>query len=136
MRNVARELDEYHTLADTLGLRSLGIEYIDHGMGISAGKLRIVHGHEIGGSGVNVARSKLLKAKTNVLFGHHHRTQEHSQTDMDGNGTGSWAVGCLCQRTPEWARINEWNLGYARVEFEPSGEFTVDNHRIIHGRIR
>lgn len=135
MRNIAKELDEYQSLSDVLGLRALGMEYLDHGMGIKAGKLHIIHGHEIAGAGKYVANRKLMKAKANIIFGHHHTTQEWSETNLDGEELGSWAVGCLCQRTPEWLRFNEWNQGFARIEFDDSGAFTVENNRIIHGKI-
>ena len=136
MRNVARELDEYHGLDDALLLRSLGIHWVDNGLGIQAGKLRIIHGHEISGSGIYVAKRKLNKAKTNIIFGHHHTSQEWTETNIDGHEIGSWAVGCLCQRTPEWNRFSGYTLGFAHVEYGDRGEFTVNNKRIINGQIR
>ena len=136
MRNIAKELDEYQTLEDALGLRPLGITWIDNGMGIRSGKLRIIHGHEISGSGIYVAKRKLNKAKTNVIFGHHHTSQEWTETNLDGEEIGSWAIGCLCQRTPEWNRFSGYTLGFARVEFGSGGEFEVHNKRIIDGVIR
>lgn len=136
MRNVARELDEYQGLDDTLMLRALGIEWIDHGMGLRAGKLRIIHGHEISGSGIYVAKRKLNKAKTNIIFGHHHTSQEWTETNLDGHEIGSWAIGCLCQRTPEWNRFSGYTLGFGRVEFSARGDFEVHNKRIIDGVIR
>ena len=136
MRNVARELDEYHGLDEALLLRGLGIHWVDHGMGLRAGKLRIIHGHEISGSGVYVAKRKLNKAKTNILFGHHHTSQEWTETNLDGHEIGSWAIGCLCQRTPEWNRFSGYTLGFAYVEFSDGGDFEVHNKRIIDGVIR
>jgi hypothetical protein len=32
--------------------------------------------------------------------------------------------------------INKWNLGFAYVEREPDGQFTVHNHTIIKGKVR
>ena len=136
MRNVARELDEYQSLADTLKLRDLGITYVDDGMGIQVGKLRVIHGHEISGSGVYVAKRKLDKAKTNITFGHHHTSQEWTQTDIHGNQTGSWAIGCLCQRTPEWNRFSGYTLGFAHVMFNSDGAFEFHNKRIIDGVVQ
>ncbi len=136
MRNIARELDEYQSLADTLKLREFGIEYVDNGMGIQCGKLRVIHGHEISGSGIYVAKRKLDKAKTNITFGHHHTSQEWTQTDIHGSQLGAWAVGCLCQRTPEWNRFSGYTLGFAHVMFNNSGAFEFHNKRIISGVVR
>ena len=136
MRNVARELDEYQSLADTLKLRDLDITYVDDGMGIQVGKLRVIHGHEISGSGIYVAKRKLDKAKTNITFGHHHTSQEWTQTDIHGQQLGSWAIGCLCQRTPEWNRFSGYTLGFAHVMFNNDGAFEFHNKRIIDGVVR
>ena len=53
-----------------------------------AGKLNIIHGHELARGltdPVNPARGFYNKAKNNVIGGHHHRTSEHPESDINGN---------------------------------------------------
>lgn len=138
LRNARIEMDMARTLAEALGLSSLGITYHDQGMGLRCGKLSIIHGHELGGSGIYVARQKLMRAKTNIVFGHHHTTQDWTERTFGGDTIGAWAVGCLCQRTPEYRPLNEWTHGFAYAEFDhgADGGFTLDNRTIINGQLR
>jgi len=138
LRNARIEMDMARTLAEALGLSSLGIQYHDQGMGLRCGKLSIIHGHELGGSGLYVARQKLMKAKTNIVFGHHHRTQDWTETNIMGDTIGAWAVGCLCQMTPEYRPVNDWTQGFAYAEFDHGGDghFTLANNQIIGGSVR
>jgi hypothetical protein len=48
-----------------------------------------------------------------------------------------WSTGCLCDLTPEYARVNRWNWGFATVTVDTAGSFDVDNYRIsAKGEIR
>jgi hypothetical protein len=48
-----------------------------------------------------------------------------------------WSTGCLCDLTPQYARVNRWNHGMAFVEVANDGSFNVSNFRINkHGDIR
>jgi predicted phosphodiesterase len=100
--------------------------------------LSIVHGHEFSfqiSSPVNPARGFYLKAKTNVLGGHLHRTSEHVERNLTETLVAAWSAGCLCNLHPEYARINNWNHGFALVELEKDSGFHIHNHKIIKGRI-
>lgn len=116
---------------------SRGIHLVKGKRIIKAGKLNIVHAHEFNGvsSPVNPARGFFLKAKTNVIGGHLHRTSEHIESDMNGKVSGAWSVGCLSDLHPQHAPINNWNHGFAWVEVD-GDEFEVHNHKIINGQIR
>jgi hypothetical protein len=50
--------------------------------------------------------------------------------------TFCWSTGCLCDLTPEYARINRWNHGAAIVTVFDDGEYEVHNFRIAHGKVR
>jgi len=116
---------------------SRGIHLVKGKRIIKAGKLNIVHAHEFNGasSPVNPARGFFLKAKTNVIGGHLHRTSEHTESDLNGKVSGAWSTGCLCDLHPEYAPINSWNLGFAWVDIF-GDEFEVHNHKIINGKLR
>ena len=113
-----------------------GVEHVNDRRIIKAGKLNILHGHEIfGGGGVNPARALFLKTSNNAIIGHWHRSSEHYEKLLDNSIIGGWSTGCLCDMHPEYARINKWGHGAATVAVEEDGSFTVDNFRIIDGKI-
>jgi len=124
-----------------LGLEDLDIELIDSKQIAHFGKLMVIHGHEFGESTfspVNPARGIFLRAKTSVLSGHNHQTSAHHENDLNGNPTACFSLGCLCDLSPDYRpfAFTKWNHGFAIVSIEENGYFTVDNHRIIEGRVR
>lgn len=127
-----------------LNLKDLQIEYISnkehikqHGIPYQIGKLFHIHGHEVRASwgAVNVARNVFLKTQRNIIMGHFHTTQEWIQRTVDGEVHGAWAVGCLSQLSAPYAPINNWNHGFAIIEYEDDGSFTVFNRKIINGHV-
>lgn len=123
------------TLPSKLKLHEFNITYHDNGMGVRFGELLCIHGHEVMGGGKYVAATKLAKVKTNVTFGHHHRSQEWFEQQFGGMVRGSWAIGCLSQTNPQYNRYGDEVQGFAYVEFEPDGTFRMDNKRIINGMV-
>ena len=128
-------------ISNILGLDNLGIELIDSKTKAHFGKLLVIHGHEFGESvfsPVNPARGLFLKAKTSVIAGHNHQTSSHHENDLNGNPTGTFSMGCLCDLSPDYRpyAYTKWNHGFAIVDIESDGNFTVHNKRIIQGRVR
>lgn len=120
--------------------REYGAIFVGDKRIIKAGKLNIIHGHE-GQNGVfspvNPARGFYTKFKANVLGGHHHQVSEHSEKDLEGNVITCWSTGCLCELQPAYSPFNKWSHGFAMVAIDGrTGEFEVDNLRIIKGKIR
>jgi hypothetical protein len=104
---------------------------------IQAGKLNIIHGHELAKGfvdPVNPARGFYLKAKANVIGGHHHRTSEHPESDINGHLTGAWSSGCLCDLHPHYMPVNKWNHGFSVIE-NYGTDFKVTNLKIINGKV-
>jgi len=118
--------------------QDLGIEYVTNKRIIKAGKLNILHGHELKINGINVnpARTTFLKTYENTIIGHSHRTSEHTESDINGDIVTCWSVGALCWLHPEWTPINKWNHGFATVRVDDKGHFNVKNRRIIKGEVR
>jgi len=113
-----------------------GIKFIKDKRIIKAGKLNIIHGHEIKvSSPVSPARAFALKAKSNVIGGHLHQSSEVTYKDINGKISGAWSTGCLCDMHPDYAPINDWHYGFAWVEVD-GDEFEVFNHKIINGKIK
>jgi predicted phosphodiesterase len=129
---------ELFTFESVISAKELGIEVVGNKRIIMAGKLNIVHGHEFArgfAAPVNPARGFFLKAKNNVLGGHHHQISSHQEQDINGNIVGAWSTGCLCELHPRYMPINNWSTGFATVEVEKNGAFTVNNHKIINGKV-
>ncbi len=110
---------------------------LDNNRGTRAGKLNIRHGHEFYGSGgVFPARSYFLKAKDNILVSHVHRTSDYTEPNINKKISGGFSIGCLADLDPDYSPNNAYNLGFAFLTVDKSGDFTVNNKRIINGEIR
>jgi hypothetical protein len=71
------------------------------------------------------------------MINHVHRTSEHVEVDMNGKQIGCWSLGAMCDVTPDYnPQVSKHNLGFAIVEKDDSGEFEVQNKKIINGKVR
>lgn len=126
-------------LSTILRFGEYGVQEVKSKQIAKAGKLPLLHGHEFF-SGfappVNPARGLYLKAKESSIIGHHHRTSEHTEVNLSGNVTTTWSVGCLCGLSPEYMPFNSWNNGFAHILVEKSGDYEVNNLRIVENKIR
>lgn len=116
-----------------LKLAEKGIEYVDNKRIVKIGNLSVLHGHEFGRSffsPVNPARGAWMRAKENILVGHHHNTSEHIEKTLNGKIHGAWSQGCLSELNPEYMPINKFNWGFAFV-VNKGNEFQVYNEKII-----
>lgn len=131
-------LDEFD-FQTVMRLGDLGIKFIPDKQIVHAGKLNILHGHELVQSilsPVNIARGLYTKAKDNSICGHHHQTSEHTEKSINGKVVTCWSVGCLSELHPDYSPHNRWNHGFAHIEVEQNGDFEVFNKRIIGGKVR
>lgn len=108
---------------------------------MKVGKLNVIHGHEFGHAmmaPVNPARGLFLRAKCSSLCGHHHQTSEHHENDLNDTAIACWTVGGLCELNPGYRpfAFTKWNHGLAVIDLEEDGSFTVENRRIINGKVR
>jgi predicted phosphodiesterase len=110
------------------------IDYVTDQRPIMVGKLPLLHGHEMGRSGisspVNPSRGVFLRTMHTVLVGHGHRTSTHVEKDMFDREVAVWSTGCLCANNPEYQRIGKTNWGFAMAEVSSDGTFNVRNLRI------
>jgi len=86
---------------------------------------------------VNPARGLFLRAKASILAGHNHQTSAHHENDINGSQTACFSTGCLCDLQPDYRpfAFTKWNHGAAIVELNKEGNFSVDNFRIIEGKV-
>lgn len=134
----AKELEDAVNLTEMLGLDALRIEWVSDRAKITAGGLYIDHGHEYFGGGglVNPARNFFLKTFDNILVGHVHKKSEAIiRRPLDGSYMQAHSIGCLCDLNPRYAPRNQWTHGFALVELDKHGEFTLHNRIIMNGKV-
>lgn len=119
-------------LESMLDLVKYQVKFYENGNILKLGGLHLIHGNESGmkGGGINVARTMLLRAFDNILFGNFHRTQEMSERDRSGKEFAAWSIGGLLNLNPAYLPINSWNHGFAIIEMH-GNEFEVSNKRIL-----
>ena len=139
LANKAPELfgvTEYR-LNKLLHLDDLGFRLVRSKQKAKAGKnLTIIHGHEIYGMNtpVNFARTLQTKMGVCAIAGHRHSTSEHSYKTADQQFVHCWSTGCLCDMTPDYAIVNNWNHGFITIE-KDGNRFQCDNLRIVDGDV-
>lgn len=115
-------------LGEILELEERKIQYVADKRIIMAGDLPILHGHEFqGSSAINPARSMANKLTNSALQGHCHRSSEYLERNVLGHWIKCYSVGCMCELTPEYSRINRWNNGYAFIDIHEDGSFEIQN---------
>jgi len=116
-----------------LGLEYRGIEFLDFYQYVYAGKLPILHGHEVQRIhlAVNPARGLFLKTRSWAACSHCHTTSENNARNIQGTYLTTWSFGCLCDLHPDYNSVNDWNWGTALINIEKNGQFEVINKRIL-----
>ena len=131
--------DPYFHLEERLRLNEERIHLVDDKVLVKAGKLNITHGHHIFKgifTPVSPARGAWVKAKQNIIVGHLHRSSHHVETDINGETTASWSLGCLCEKFPDYQPlVSNSQHGFAHIIVEPNGDFSVKNYTIINGKL-
>lgn len=124
---------------DLAGFGECGVEVVGEQRIVMLGKLPVLHGHELPKgltNSVNPARGAFLRTNDTVLVGHFHRGSQHPDRSLTGRIVKCWSTGCLCDLTPEYARVNKWNHGFATVDVHKTGEFNVVIRDIVEGAVR
>jgi predicted phosphodiesterase len=126
------------TVPQLLMYDDLGVEHIGDQRVIRIAGLRVIHGHEYGGSTyapVNAARWLMLRARRHAIMGHMHHTSEQIDQTIDGTQLATWSVGCLCGLHPRYRRLSSrWNHGFAIIRVSGTN-WEVQNLRIVDGRV-
>lgn len=119
-------------------LDNFGVEYVGDKRVIRLGPLNVLHGHEYKNTiqtPVNPARGLFLRSKTIAMGGHFHQTSEHHEPTLEGKPKGCWSTGCACQLNPPYCPLNKWNHGFAFVDVCNENMFSVDNLRVLDGKV-
>ena len=131
------DMDEFR-LDVLLHVAEYGVQYLPFRSKVVFGDFLIEHGDKIpGAGGVVPARTALMKLKTNCLINHFHKTSSSSQR-VYGPGESTtirgYSLGCLCELTPEYLEINEWNHGFAILK-RNGNLVQVNNYKIEGNQI-
>jgi predicted phosphodiesterase len=131
--------DDYFYLEERLQLNQVKVKILDDKILVKAGKLSITHGHHIfkgAFTPVNPSRGAFLRAKQSLIVGHLHRPSHHPETDLDGNIISCWSTGCLCELRADYSPlVGNTMHGFAHIQIEESGDYTVKNYSIINGKL-
>lgn len=99
-----------------LGLDELRAEGITDKRMIQLGDLNILHGHEFQGAvgqQISPAKGVFDRATEDVIIGHVHKTSVFKKRTLTGKTITCRSTGCLSELHPDFAVINQWNLGFA-----------------------
>lgn len=105
---------------------------------VKHGHLDTLHGHEFFGApsqAVNPARGVFMKTLESCLIGHLHKTSSHTEMSLQGRMITTNSVGCLCYLSPEYARLNKWNHGFAINELTEGSNYITHNKRIFRNKV-
>lgn len=130
-----KELIDINTFENYCSFDGCHVNFVKAYNKIIYGKLNGIHGHELQGSGILVARNRLLKTFDNVISAHSHISQFFTVKDINGNLYGSWLIGCTCNLNPRYNPMNQWMHGFATTEKDETGAFEVDNKMVHNGKI-
>mgnify|MGYP006266567451 CR=1 FL=1 len=132
--------DPYYQVEARLQLEKFNIKFVRENIIVKAGKLPMLHGHTVVRgvfAPVNSARGAYLKTGHSIIIGHTHQVSEHSAKDLLGRKIKVWSTGCLCTLQPDYDPHNiRHSHGFAFIETEANGTYTVSNMEIIDGKIR
>jgi predicted phosphodiesterase len=119
-------------LAELVGFKRYGIEYIDDNVTLSMGKLSGIHGHEYkGGSPLFPAQWLLRKARTCAFTFHFHKADTARGKTATDAVLSCWSVGCGRSLSPSWCTKNEWTWGHAIIDSHIGGNFDFLNYLIL-----
>lgn len=99
--------------------------------------LNLLHGHEYRTgmfNPVGIARWLYMKARTNAACGHGHKVDSFAARNLNAHTIGTWSIGCLCDMTPKYMPLNDWQSGFAIVRRD-GDNFKFSNFIIEDGRV-
>lgn len=107
-------------------------KYIDYGDDhILNGRILLTHGDR---TNIWVTRSNLERYGKSCMFGHTHRIQNFTKTDLNGTDS-AWNIGCMCDLNPHYQYTSavNWAQGFAIIFFSEDRQFYhVEQIRIHH----
>ncbi|MDD5051085.1 MAG: metallophosphoesterase [Candidatus Pacebacteria bacterium] len=123
-------------LNDLLHFEKIGIDYVCNERVIVAGKVNILHGHEIPGNRqANVAKQVFAITNENTIVCHSHVADKTIVPTLNGTMKGAWSVPCLCGLHPKYKRVNKWTHGFLRILLQSDDTFRIFQGEIYNGKV-
>ena len=119
-------------LDDLLGLKELGIEFIDTKSRVLLGDLEIIHGTVVRRHSGASAKAHHDSSGGSVLIGHVHRLGTFYHSNRWGTHVAI-ENGYLARNDFDYTDRPNWQQGFTCVEYQKDGEFTVRQHMIQEG---
>jgi predicted phosphodiesterase len=120
-------------MEEILDLEGRGIDTVDYSQLIHAGKLPLMHGHEVKiSTAVNPAKGLFNKVSTYAACAHFHQPSMHPGKNLQGDVLTTHSFGCLCDLHPDynpWG--NAWSWGTALLNVDKNDNFELENKRIL-----
>ena len=111
------------SLESLMGLEELGIEFIAEDQKWRIGELYHSHGHLFKAGSVAVARNLYKQLGVNMIVGHWHRHQSHTETRYNGRSYLVAVNGTLQNFSVKYAHHHSWTAGITLIDYTPSGHF-------------
>jgi len=144
LMNVNNLTDPVLSVSSLLDLQSYGVEYID---GYPDGKywinenLYCEHGTKAVAKSGGTVSNLIVNARSSKIQGHVHRMEMASKTEYSFNKAvtySSYCIGCMCRidgQVPANSKENNWQQGFAIVEYTDDGYFNVNNYSINNDKV-
>jgi predicted phosphodiesterase len=124
-----KEFEEIQ-LDELLQLNNYGIKLVPANILAKAYDLYIAHGHEyktVFASGFYAARNTRIRSGgANIITGHHHRPMMDTGVDIAGERSTVNCLGCLCDLSPDWLGLTQWQHGFGFIE-QAKNKTNVEN---------
>ena len=119
-------------------LEDFNVEVIGNRHKDRIGKLWHLHGNEtrLNSGTVNIAFSMYKKFVANIIFGHWHRLQRHSQPRFGTLPHTAIANPCLCDLNVEYDGMPQWQQGFTLIQYSKSGFFQAEQIQILRNARR
>jgi len=126
-------------IEDILKLNAFDIKPLKNLDHVKFGHLPIIHGDTTfrRGSGVSPAKTLYDRVKQSAIASHVHRTSEYTtKNQFDNEVFTCWTTGHLMHPNVEYCKhVDAYNQGFAILEKDKTGDFSVSNKRIIKGKV-
>ena len=111
------------SLESLMGLPDLGIEFIAEDQKWRIGELYHSHGHLFKAGNATVARNLYKQLGVNMIVGHWHRHQSHTETRYNGKSYIVMVNGTLQNFDVRYAHHHSWTAGITLIDYSSSGHF-------------
>ena len=122
------------SIEESLGLKELGIEFLEEAQDLEVGRLTFMHGTKVRKHAGNSARGHFEDIGCSVCIGHVHRLS----VAWKRNKYGSHVMienGTLCDFDVEYARFPDWQQGFSMIYFDGEdlnvAQYPITNYKII-----